>query len=208
MSVAEASGGMQILVDANIVLYVLAGKSAQCRRFLERCADSSVEGTVTTVVAAEICQALETFACIRRRQEVRGEAGGVTVTDDFGHHPTAIAQTMEALRFKSLKGKLWAVFEPRSNTTRCALFQDMLPRAFAGADGIVLAKVARMDQLPEKVVADLRAAGKKAFYEPDTAAIIARVVEMASPGDSTVVFSNGGFGDIHVKLLDRLGAGN
>ena len=162
---------------------------------------------------ADIRHALKTFTGIRRRQEVRGEAGGVTVIDDFGHHPTAIAQTLEGLRVKFPQGKLLAVFEPRSNTTRRAVFQSVLPRAFDKADGVVLAKVARMDQLPEnerldpeKVVSDLRTAGKKAFYEPDTAAIVARVSEMAVAGDTVVVFSNGGFDNIHVKLLDRLGA--
>jgi UDP-N-acetylmuramate: L-alanyl-gamma-D-glutamyl-meso-diaminopimelate ligase len=161
----------------------------------------------------QIRKALKTVTGIRRRQEVRGEAGGVTVIDDFGHHPTAIAQTLEGLRVKFPQGKLVAVFEPRSNTTRRAVFQDVLPRAFEKADGVVLAKVARMDQLPEnerlnpeKVVSDLRAAGKKAFYEPDTAAIVARVAEMATPGDTVVVFSNGGFDNIHVKLLDALKA--
>jgi len=162
---------------------------------------------------AEIRKALSTFTGIRRRQEVRGEAGGVTVIDDFGHHPTAIAQTLEGLRVKYPAAKLWAVFEPRSNTTRRAVFQDVLPKAFAGADGVVLAKVARMDQLPpeerlnpEKVVSDLRAAGKKAFYEADTASIIERVVALAGRGDAVVVFSNGGFDDIHTKLLAALGA--
>ncbi len=161
---------------------------------------------------AEIRKALQTFTGIRRRQEVRGEAGGVTVVDDFGHHPTAISQTLEGLRVKFPGAKLWAVFEPRSNTTRRAVFQDVLPKAFAGADGVVLAQVARMDQLPEKdrlnpekVVDDLRRAGKEAFYEPDTAAIIKRVAGLAGKGDVIVVFSNGGFDDIHAKLLEVLG---
>lgn len=95
------------------------------------------------------------------------------------------------------------------------MFQDVLPRAFEKADSVVLAKVARMDQVPEnerlnpeKVVSDLRTAGNKAFYEPDTAAIVARVSEMAAAGDTVVVFSNGGFDNTHVKLLDRLRAGS
>jgi UDP-N-acetylmuramate: L-alanyl-gamma-D-glutamyl-meso-diaminopimelate ligase len=162
-----------------------------------------------------IRKALQTFTGIRRRQEVRGEAGGVTVVDDFGHHPTAIAQTLEGLRVKFPGARLWAVFEPRSNTTRRAVFQDVLPKAFAGADGVVLAQVARMDQLPEKerlnpekVVADLQHAGKAAFYEPDTAAIVDRVTGLAGKGDVVVVFSNGGFDNIHTKLLDKLGAEN
>ena len=161
----------------------------------------------------EIRKALLSFTGIRRRQEVRGEAGGVTVIDDFGHHPTAIAQTLEGLRVKYPAAKLWAVFEPRSNTTRRAVFQDVLPKAFAGADGVVLAQVARMDQLPpdqrlnpEKVVSDLKAAGKQAFYEPDTVTIINRVSGLAGKGDVIVVFSNGGFDNIHAKLLEALKA--
>ncbi len=161
----------------------------------------------------EIGKALQAFTGIRRRQEVRGEGGGVTVVDDFGHHPTAIAQTIEGLRVKFPTGKLWAVFEPRSNTTRRAVFQDVLPKAFSGADGVVLAQVARMDQLPpdqrldpEKVVSDLRRAGKEAFYEADTAAIVSRAVGLAGRGDVIVVFSNGGFDNIHSKLLEALEA--
>ena len=161
----------------------------------------------------QIRKALKTFTGIRRRQEVRGEAGGVTVIDDFGHHPTAIAQTLEGLRVKYPAAKLWAVFEPRSNTTRRAVFQDVLPKAFAGADGVVLAQVARIDQLPpdqrlnpEKVVSDLKAAGKQAFYELDTVTIINRVSGLAGKGDVIVVFSNGGFDNIHAKLLEALKA--
>ena len=143
---------------------------------------------------------------------MRGEAGGVTVVDDFGHHPTAIAQTLDGLRVKFPEAKLWAVFEPRSNTTRRAVFQEVLPKAFAGADGVVLAQVARMEQLPEhdrlnpeKVVDDLKRAGKEAFYEADTGAIVERVKGLAGRGDVVVVFSNGGFDDIHSKLLEALG---
>lgn len=164
------------------------------------------------VPMAEIRRALQTFQGIRRRQEIRGEAGGVTVVDDFGHHPTAIAQTLAGLRVKFPQSKIWAVFEPRSNTTRRAVFQEMLPAAFAGADGVVLAKVARMEQLaenerlnPERVVEDLRRAGKEAFYEDDTAAIVERVTALAAAGDVIAVFSNGGFDNIHTKLLEALG---
>jgi len=155
--------------------------------------------------------ALKAFQGIRRRQEVRGVAGGVTVIDDFGHHPTAIAQTLAGLRVKYPKGRLWAVFEPRSNTTRRAVFQDVLPQAFAGADGVILARVARLDQLPEnerlhpeKIVADIQRSGKEAFYEPDVPAIIARTARLVSPGDVVVVFSNGGFDNIHARLLEHL----
>lgn len=158
-----------------------------------------------------IQKALAEFQGIKRRQEVRGVAGGITVIDDFGHHPTAIRETLGGLRGRYPQARLWAVFEPRSNTTRRAVFQDDLPRAFAQADGAFIAQVARLDQLapadrlnPEKVVADIAATGKPAFYEPTADAIVDKLKSLAREGDVVVVFSNGGFDGIHQKLLDRL----
>ena len=163
-----------------------------------------------------IRRGLAGFTGVRRRQEVRGEAGGVKVIDDFGHHPTAIRETLRGLRRQHLGangGRLWALFEPRSNTTRRAVFQHLLAPAFAEADGVVMAQVAKLEQIPEAerlhpeaVVEELRAMGKPAFYEADTAAIVARTRELARPGDAVVVFSNGGFDGIHAKLLGALGA--
>jgi UDP-N-acetylmuramate: L-alanyl-gamma-D-glutamyl-meso-diaminopimelate ligase len=151
------------------------------------------------------------FAGVKRRQEIRGVAKGITVMDDFGHHPTAIRETLMALRHRFPKKRLWAVFEPRSNTTRRAVFQDDLPKAFDLADGVVIAQVARLDQLaenerlnPEKVVAAIARSGKPAFYEPDVEAIIARLKTLAQEPDVIVVFSNGGFGNIHERLLKEL----
>jgi UDP-N-acetylmuramate: L-alanyl-gamma-D-glutamyl-meso-diaminopimelate ligase len=158
-----------------------------------------------------IREAIAEFKGIKRRQEVRGEVKGVLVIDDFGHHPTAIAQTLRGLRHQYPGRRLWAVFEPRSNTTRRAVFQDELPKAFAEADGVILAQVARLDQLPEddrlkpeKVVEDISAGGKPAFYEPGVTEIIARLRGLAHERDVIVVFSNGGFGDIHKRLLAEL----
>ncbi len=98
---------------------------------------------------AEIDNALKSFAGIARRQEVRGEAGGVKVIDDFGHHPTAIAQTLQALRHRYPGQRIWAIFEPRSNTTRRAVFQKSLPEALALADGVFISEVAKLEQIPE-----------------------------------------------------------
>ncbi len=158
-----------------------------------------------------IREALAGFAGVRRRQEIRGTVGGVTVIDDFGHHPTAIAGTLEALRVQHPEARIWAVFEPRSNTTRRAVFQQVLPAAFARADGVFLARVARLEQIPEaerldpeRVVADLKAAGKAAFYEPGAAEITARLCPLLGSGDVVVVFSNGGFDNIHSRLLEAL----
>ncbi|MCX7722153.1 MAG: UDP-N-acetylmuramate:L-alanyl-gamma-D-glutamyl-meso-diaminopimelate ligase [Verrucomicrobiae bacterium] len=160
----------------------------------------------------QIQSAFDTFKGVRRRLEVRGIAGGVVVIDDFGHHPTAIRETLKALRVRYPTEKIWALFEPRSNTTRRNVFQAELAEALAGADSIVVAAVARAEQLapelrldPEKLAADLRAAGKQAVYLADPDTIAAHVARHAQAGDVVCVFSNGGFGGIHTKLLERLG---
>src|SRR5882672_7540566 len=97
---------------------------------------------------SQIQSAFDTFKGIKRRMEVRGISGGIIVVDDFGHHPTAIRETLRALRIKFPGQKVWAVFEPRSNTTRRNVFQTELAAAFADADAVVLSEVARLDQLP------------------------------------------------------------
>ena len=109
-----------------------------------------------------------------RRQEVRGEVRGVKVIDDFGHHPTAITQTLTGLRHRCSRHRIWAVFEPRSNTTRRAVFQQELPVALGLADGVFLSEVARLDQIPvderlhpEAVIEAIAATGKPAFYEKE-----------------------------------------
>jgi UDP-N-acetylmuramate: L-alanyl-gamma-D-glutamyl-meso-diaminopimelate ligase len=134
------------------------------------------------------------------------------VIDDFGHHPTAIRETLRVLRAKYPREKIWAVFEPRSNTTRRNVFQSDLAGAFADADAVVVAEVARWEQIaaterlnPDKLMQDLTAAGKQAAYMPDVDSIVTHVANNAQGGDVIAVFSNGGFGGIHGKLLERLG---
>ncbi|PYJ31696.1 MAG: UDP-N-acetylmuramate:L-alanyl-gamma-D-glutamyl-meso-diaminopimelate ligase [Verrucomicrobia bacterium] len=163
------------------------------------------------VPTARINSALNSFAGVARRLEVRGEARGVKVIDDFGHHPTAVAHTLEALRHSYRGHRLWAVFEPRSNTTRRAVFQEQLPEAFKFADGVFISQVARLEQIPEnerlkpeRVVAAIAKDGRRAFYERNADAIVDRIVPMLRPKDVVVVFSNGGFDNIHEKLLTRL----
>jgi UDP-N-acetylmuramate: L-alanyl-gamma-D-glutamyl-meso-diaminopimelate ligase len=165
------------------------------------------------VPKSKIDSAFKSFAGIARRQELRGEARGVKVIDDFGHHPTAIANTLEALRHHYRGSRLWAVFEPRSNTTRRAVFQRQLPEAFTSADGVFIAQVAKLEQIPEKdrlnpekVVASIAKTGRPAFYERNADAIVDRIVPMLRPKDVVAVFSNGGFDNIHEKLLTRLRA--
>ena len=163
------------------------------------------------VPKAKIDNAFKSFSGIGRRQELRGEAHGVKVIDDFGHHPTAIASTLGALRQRYRGQRIWAVFEPRSNTTRRAVFQQQLPDALKLADGVFIAQVAKLEQIPEKerlnpgaVVDAISRSGRPAFYEENADAIVARITPLLQPKDLVVVFSNGGFDNIHEKLLARL----
>lgn len=161
---------------------------------------------------SQVQSAFDTFKGIRRRMEVRGIAGGVTVVDDFGHHPTAIRETLRALRIKYPTNKIWAVFEPRSNTTRRNVFQTELVEAFADANAVLVSQIARLEQLapterldPERLMTDLEAKNKTASYLPDVEAIVTHLKKNAGGGDIVCVFSNGGFGDIQNKLLRTLG---
>jgi UDP-N-acetylmuramate: L-alanyl-gamma-D-glutamyl-meso-diaminopimelate ligase len=163
------------------------------------------------VSLANIRKALKSFKGIARRQEVRGEVRGITVIDDFGHHPTAIRETIRALQHRYKGARIWAVFEPRSNTTRRAVFQKELPDALKLADGVFISQVARLDQIPEKerldpkaVVEAIAASGRPAFYEPDVAHIIERLLPLLEAKDIVAIFSNGGFEGIHEKLLAAL----
>jgi UDP-N-acetylmuramate: L-alanyl-gamma-D-glutamyl-meso-diaminopimelate ligase len=161
----------------------------------------------------QIQGAFDTFKGVKRRMEVRGVAGGVTVVDDFGHHPTAIRETLSALRMKYVQQRIWAVFEPRTNTTRRNVFQTELAQAFRDADAVVVSQIARLELLkpeerldPEKLMKDIQAMGKPAVYLPDADGIVAHLKKEVAGGDVICVFSNGGFGGIHEKLLAALGA--
>jgi len=160
----------------------------------------------------QIQAAFDTFKGIKRRMEIKGIAGGVIVVDDFGHHPTAIRETLKALRIKYPNEKIWAVFEPRSNTTRRNVFQTELAMAFADANVILLSQVARLEQIPAAerldpvlLMNDLKAFGKEAAYLPDADTIVNHLGKGARGGDVVCVFSNGGFDGIHGKLLAQLG---
>ena len=164
------------------------------------------------VAPETIREAVAAFRSVKRRQEVRGvTARGITIVDDFGHHPTAIREAIAGMRKRFDGARLWAVFEPRSNTTRRRVFQEALPEALGQADGVCLAAVARADKLAEEKRLDtdllmktLRDQGLPAFYEPDADAIVTRLEAEARDGDVIIVFSNGGFGGIHEKLLQNL----
>jgi len=161
----------------------------------------------------QIQAGFDTFEGIRRRMEIRGEVNGVTVIDDFAHHPTAIRETLKALSRRFPERRVWAIFEPRSNTTRRNHFQIELAEALRLAKRVVVAEVARLEQVPPEerlnpaqLMADIRAAGVEADYLPTADEIVAHVVPQAQPGDILCVLSNGGFDNIHQKLIDALEA--
>jgi UDP-N-acetylmuramate: L-alanyl-gamma-D-glutamyl-meso-diaminopimelate ligase len=140
-----------------------------------------------------------------------GEKNGIKVIDDFGHHPTAIRETLRGLRNKYQGARLWAVFEPRSNTSRRNVLQAALTEALSQADGSVIAavnapeKVPEAERLnPEQVAADVTAAGRECYYEPNTESIVSRLKAQTRSGDVIIIFSNGGFDGIHEKLLTAL----
>jgi UDP-N-acetylmuramate: L-alanyl-gamma-D-glutamyl-meso-diaminopimelate ligase len=159
----------------------------------------------------EIRAGLVSFRGIRRRQQERGTRNGVTVIDDFGHHPTAIRETLRGLRQRYEGRRLWALFEPRSNTSRRNVLQNELIEALAEADASVIAavanpeKVAAEDRLDTaKVAASVTLRGRPCWFEADTDGIVSRLKAECRSGDVIVVFSNGGFDGIHDKLLETL----
>jgi UDP-N-acetylmuramate: L-alanyl-gamma-D-glutamyl-meso-diaminopimelate ligase len=158
-------------------------------------------------------EALAAFRGVKRRLEVRGVAGGVTVYDDFAHHPTAVAATLSALRALGGRGRLWAVFEPRSYTAKTRAFQDGFAEAFARADRVIVAashlpgKVPEGQRLSEAGLVDgIRRAGTQADFVPAVDEIVRALAGELRPGDVVAILSNGGFGGIHDKLLRALEA--
>ncbi len=159
----------------------------------------------------EIRAGLAEFRGVLRRQTERGEKNGIKVIDDFGHHPTAIRETLRGLRSKYNGSRLWAVFEPRSNTSRRNVLQGALTDALKEADGSVIAAVNAPERVPadqrldpEAVAAQVTAAGRECYHEPTTEAIVNRLRARTRSGDVIIVFSNGGFDGIHDKLLAAL----
>ncbi|OLO03589.1 MULTISPECIES: UDP-N-acetylmuramate:L-alanyl-gamma-D-glutamyl-meso-diaminopimelate ligase [Salinicola] len=152
------------------------------------------------VSVADGCHALATFAAPKRRQEVRGEVAGIQVLDDFAHHPTAIAMTLEGLRQDRHGGRLLAVIEPRSNTMRQGTMKTRLADSVSVADRVWWYQPPGLDWSLDEVVA--RRATSRVANDLDT--LIGQVVETAVSGDRIVVMSNGGFGGIHDKLLQAL----
>jgi UDP-N-acetylmuramate: L-alanyl-gamma-D-glutamyl-meso-diaminopimelate ligase len=160
----------------------------------------------------KIQNALASFQNVKRRAEVRGEEQGVLVIDDFAHHPTAVRETLRALRARYRDRRLVAVFEPRSWSSRLAVFQDDYANAFAAADYVVIAAVFDSDKVTEKgraldtraLIEAISAQGKPAFALPDASEIVTHLVPELREGDVVAIMSNGGFGGIHERILSAL----
>ena len=182
--------------------------------------DFNVRNCLPVIIAADawgierqaVVDALATFKSVRRRCEVRGEINGVTVIDDFAHHPTAVRETLTALRLKYKGRRLIAIFEPRSRTSCHATFQDSYVTAFLPADYVIIARVFDAERAAEmggvldttKLIEDIAAQDKPAFAITDVGEIVGRLSSEMRPGDVVAVMSNGAFGGIHEKLLDAL----
>ena len=157
-------------------------------------------------------EAFRTFKSVKRRVEIRGVEKGVTVIDDFAHHPTAVEETLKALKTKYKNNRLIAVFEPRSWSSRLAVFQEPYTKAFSYADYVVIAGVYNTSKASElgkvldvaELVEDIKLQGKPAMSFPDADAIVEHLAPELKSGDVVAIMSNGGFGGIHEKVLNVL----
>jgi UDP-N-acetylmuramate: L-alanyl-gamma-D-glutamyl-meso-diaminopimelate ligase len=159
----------------------------------------------------QIAEALKTFKSVKRRLEIKAQVNGITIIDDFAHHPTAISETLKALRTRYPGSRMWAILEPRSNTLRRNILQADLAQSLAMADEVVIARVFRPEAIPASecldlpaVIARIHRAGRRARVIPDADAIVAQISSELQQGDVVVILSNGGFGGIYEKLPARL----
>lgn len=159
----------------------------------------------------KVKNALESFDGVKRRQEIRGVVRGVTVMDDFAHHPTAVRETIRALKPFYPEGRLIAVFEPRTNSSMRDVFQNSYPDSFDDADLVLIRKPPHLEKIPEdhrfsseKLVSDLEKKGVNAYFFETTEGIIDFVTDETKSGDLVLIMSNGGFDQIHQRILDRL----
>ncbi len=164
------------------------------------------------VAVKDIQRGIGSFAGVRRRQELRGIAGGVTVLDDYAHHPTAVRETLKGLRKRFTKRRLIAVYEPRSATSHRKTFQNEFAEAFAHADEVIVGQLTFPNKVPiedrfdpEKLALDLHRSGTKGSYIAEVPQIVKHIAESAAPGDVVVVMSSGSFDGLHDKLLDAIG---
>lgn len=181
--------------------------------------DHNLSNTLAAIAVADrlnmpgqiIQKALLSFKGVKRRQEVRGAKNGIVVIDDFAHHPTAVKKTIQAIKGYYRESRLVAVFEPRTNTSMRNIFQEVYSEAFDGADKVCIRRPALLEKIPigerfssQQLVSDLNKRGLDADYFENTEEIIDFLTEMTRPGDVILVMSNGGFDNIHARLLERL----
>jgi len=158
----------------------------------------------------ELARPLAEFAGVRRRQEIIGRPRGIVVIDDFAHHPTAVRETLAALRLRFPTGRLFAIFEPRSATACRAMHQEEYATSFDAADVVLLPPLGRAGLPPserldlDRLAEDLRRAGKEAVAFPGIDPIVLELQRRAQPGDTIALLSNGAFGGIHGKLVEAL----
>ncbi|HEY0190421.1 MAG TPA: UDP-N-acetylmuramate--L-alanine ligase [Kofleriaceae bacterium] len=182
------------------------------RHNVENCVAAIAVALSRGVSIADVQRGLGSFAGVKRRQELRGVAGGVTVLDDYGHHPTAVRETLKALRKRFPRRRLIAVYEPRSATSRRKTFQGEFAQAFAYADEVVVGKMFDPSKIPvedrfdpERLALDLHRGGTKASYVPEVETIVKQLAASAAPGDVVCVLSSGSFDGLHDKLLYAIG---
>ena len=179
---------------------------------VRNCLAVIIAADVWGIAQEKIKEAFQTFKSVKRRVEIRGVERGVTVIDDFAHHPTAVEETLKALKTKYKGKRLIAVFEPRSWSSRLAVFQEKYQKAFSYADYVIVAGVYNTSKASElgkvldteELVKDIALTGKPSFSFPDADTIVEHLTPKLRKGDVVAIMSNGGFGGIHDKILDVL----
>lgn len=211
----------ELTPEATATTFTLRTPAGECHRLtVPLLGAHNVRNTLAAIAVGHACglrvpamaEALRGFLGVRRRLEVTGAVRDITVYDDFAHHPTAVAETIAAMRAAHPGQRVWAVFEPRSASSCRRVFQEAFVEALAGADEVVLAAVFRSSLAAEErldesaLVASLSARGVRARFLPDIDRIVETIAHEARAGDHVVVMSNGGFGGIHGRLVAAIGA--
>lgn len=201
--------------DQGVARFHLKGREYRIRMFGKHSVANAsavvVCGDRMGISAEKIQEAFDGFLGVKRRMELRGEAGGILVYDDFAHHPTAIRTTLEGATLAFPGSRIWAVFEPRSWSSRRNVFQEEFSRSFQHADFAVIAGVFEPDKVPaemrlnpEKLAAAITGYGTPCAYIPDTERLIEHVAGNARPGDRLILMSNGSFDGLHDRILEKL----
>jgi len=181
------------------------------RHNISNCLSAVVLAHVLGVSQEVLFEALKTFRGVKRRQEILGEKKGIMIMDDFAHHPTAVKETVNAVKQKYPHRRLVVVFEPRSNSSRRNIFQEQYAGSFDAGDVMMIREPSMMEKIPvqqrfssERLVSDLRKKGLEALSFPDTDPLLDQLLSGIKGGDIVLIMSNGGFDNLHQRLLDAL----